>query len=179
MIFVTVGTHEQPFDRLVQEIDRLKAEKLIPGEVFIQTGYSSYKPVSCEYNDFIRFDEMMGRMEEADIVVTHGGTGSIMLVLYHGKIPVVVPRQKKYREHIDDHQVLFCKAMAARGKIIAVYETGDLGPALTDYHRWIQSLQRPVNQEDLHPGPGLRVNPGAAFWARELNEICQRLGRKK
>ena len=88
MIFVTVGTHEQPFDRLVREIDRLKGEGVIRRDVLIQTGYCAYKPRFCRYKDFIRFDEMNKHMAEAEIVVTHGGTGSIMLILYHGKIPL-------------------------------------------------------------------------------------------
>ena len=44
MIFVTVGTHEQPFDRLVKAIDELKRDQLITDDIFIQTGYSTYSP---------------------------------------------------------------------------------------------------------------------------------------
>ena len=192
MIFVTVGTHEQPFDRLVKEIDHLKGENLITGEVFVQTGYSLYKPEFCQYKDFIRFDEMIERMAEAELVITHGGTGSIMLVLYHQKIPMVMPRQKKYNEHIDDHQVLFCRTMEAKGKIMAVYETPDLGPAIEKYRRTIQFAEGQVSGSAEKPGrkpgdksglsePGIPVNiqDRAAVFARRLNEICLELVRKK
>jgi UDP-N-acetylglucosamine transferase subunit ALG13 len=174
MIFVTVGTHEQPFDRLVQEIDRLKGETVIRDDIFVQTGYSVYKPQFCEHKDFIRFDEMMTRMTESEIVITHGGTGSIMLVLYHQKIPVVIPRQKKYHEHIDDHQVLFCKAMAEKKKIIAVYETHDLGPAIKNYHQLAQQFQKQGKEGDFQT-----ASEKARVYAQKLNDICLQLVKKK
>jgi UDP-N-acetylglucosamine transferase subunit ALG13 len=175
MIFVTVGTHEQPFDRLVQGIDRLKEKKIIRDDIFIQTGYSAYKPGACEYKDFIRFDEMMRRMAEAEIVITHGGTGSIMLVLYHQKIPMVMPRQKKYHEHIDDHQVLFCKTMESKKKIIAVYETDELKPALKNYHQRAQQLQEQGKEE----GNFQTASEKARLYAQKLNDICLQLVSKK
>lgn len=141
MIFVTTGTHEDPFDRLVRAVDQLKRHRLIQQEVFIQTGYSTYQPDSCLYRDFIPFGEMMRYMTQAEMVITHGGTGSIMLVLYHHKIPIVVPRQRKYHEHIDDHQVLFCQTMVSKGKILAAYETDQLEHLITHYPSLALPLQ--------------------------------------
>ena len=48
MIFVTVGTHEQQFNRLIEYVDRLNLDE----DVFIQTGYSTYIPKNCRWNDF-------------------------------------------------------------------------------------------------------------------------------
>jgi len=177
MIFVTVGTHEQPFDRLVKAIDRLKEEKIIEQEVFVQNGYSPYKPGFCQYRDFIPFEEMMSRMEEAEIVITHGGTGSIMLVLYHGKVPLVMPRQSKYDEHIDDHQVLFCKTMEAKGKIIAVYEADDLESVIKNYPQLVQQLQNQGNGQAAASTEHL--NEKARVFADKLHEICLQLVTKK
>jgi len=173
MIFVTVGTHEQPFDRLVQEIDRLKGEAVIQDDIFVQTGYSVYKPQFCEHKDFIRFDEMITRMTESEMVITHGGTGSIMLVLYHQKIPLVVPRQKKYHEHIDNHQVLFCRTMVEKKKIIAVYETADLGPVIKNYRQMAQQLQEHGKQGDFQT-----AGEKARIFAQKLNDICLQLVKK-
>ena len=53
MIFVTVGTHEQPFNRLIKEVDRLKKEGIITDEVFIQTGFSTYEPQYCDWKNII------------------------------------------------------------------------------------------------------------------------------
>ena len=49
MIFVTVGTHEQPFNRLVEYIDQLKENGTISEEVIIQTGFSTYEPKHCRW----------------------------------------------------------------------------------------------------------------------------------
>ncbi len=170
MIFVTTGTHEDAFDRLVQAMDGLKREGLIAQDVFIQTGYSAYKPEFCAYRDFLPFAEMMARMTEAEMVITHGGTGSIMLVLYHHKIPIVVPRQRKYHEHIDDHQVLFCQTMVKKGKILAAYETEQLEHIITHYHDLAFPLQT------VAQGNGMAQN--AAAFAGKLHEICKELLNK-
>jgi UDP-N-acetylglucosamine transferase subunit ALG13 len=167
VIFVTVGTHEQPFNRLVEGIDRLKEQGTIKQDVFIQSGYSSYKPRFCQFREFIRFDEMIKRIVEADIVVTHGGTGSIMIVLYHQKIPIVMPRQKKYNEHIDNHQLLFCKTLEAKGKIIAAYEIDDLEGIESQDVKGFES-----------PGaPGLSEKAG--IFSIRLDDLCAKLLNKK
>lgn len=38
MIFVTVGTHEQPFNRLIKKVDELKRDGVIQEDVIMQTG---------------------------------------------------------------------------------------------------------------------------------------------
>ena len=54
MIFVTVGTHEQQFNRLIRHIDNLKKSKDIKDEVFIQTGYSDYVPKFCKWKKILK-----------------------------------------------------------------------------------------------------------------------------
>lgn len=94
MIFVTVGTHEQPFNRLVQEIDNLKRDGVITEDVIIQTGYSTYEPKYCQWDRLIPYQQMVKNVEDARIVITHGGPASFIMALQIGKIPIVVPRQK-------------------------------------------------------------------------------------
>ncbi len=173
MIFVTVGTHEQPFDRLVKAMDDLKRENSISPEVFIQSGYSTYKPRFCDYTDFLGFSEMLERMATAEIIITHGGTGSIMLGLYHKKIPLVMPRQKRYSEHIDDHQVHFCRMMERKGKIIAAYEVGDLGAVINNYYRRLQELQQQTASSDGSEVQTVGdLSERAGIFALKLNDIC-------
>jgi UDP-N-acetylglucosamine transferase subunit ALG13 len=110
MIFVTLGTHGQPFDRLVKKVDQLAEKKSIADEVFIQIGPNyNYVPRFCHYKEFISFQEMESRLKEARIIIAHGGLGSIFQSLINNKVPIIVPRQKKYSEHVDDHQLLFSK----------------------------------------------------------------------
>lgn len=109
MIFVTVGTHEQQFNRLIKKIDQLKKDGHVKDDVFIQTGFSDYIPESCDWKKFLSYEEMIQKIKDAKIVITHGGPSSFILPLQYGKTPIVVPRMKKYDEHVNDHQVEFCE----------------------------------------------------------------------
>lgn len=127
MIFVTVGTHEQPFNRLVEEIDRLKKEAIITDDVFIQTGFSTYIPQYCDWKSIISYSEMEDYMTRADIIITHGGPASFMGAIAKGKKPIVVPRQEKFGEHVNDHQLDFAEQVSERfGSIIVVEDTNEL-----------------------------------------------------
>lgn len=107
MIFVTVGTHEQQFNRLIKEIDRLKECGVIKEEVVIQTGFSTYVCKNCKCEKIISYTQMIKYIEEARIVITHGGPATFIMPLQIGKIPVVVPRVKKYEEHVNDRSIIF------------------------------------------------------------------------
>lgn len=124
MIFVTVGTHEQPFNRLIKEIDYLKKEGVIADEVFIQTGFSTYDPKYCEWKKIISYDEMDDYMNRSDIVITHGGPATFMDVIARGKKPIVVPRQEKFGEHVNDHQVEF--AIAVQNRLATIFTVTDI-----------------------------------------------------
>ena len=138
MIFVTVGTHEQPFNRLVKAVDDLKADGTIEVNetVFIQIGFSTYEPQHCEWAKLLSYEEIQRYMREARIVVTHGGPSSFLVPLQMGKIPIVMPRRVEYGEHINNHQVDFVKAVANRfGNIIVVDEKSELATAITNYRK--------------------------------------------
>lgn len=122
MIFVTVGTHEQPFNRLIEEVDRLKKEGVITDEVFIQTGFSTYKPQSCNWKSIISYSEMEDHMANADIIITHGGPATFMEAIAKGKKPIVVPRLEKFGEHVNDHQLDFAYQVKNRHNNIEVIE---------------------------------------------------------
>lgn len=134
MIFVTVGTHEQPFNRLIEEVDRLKGEGVITEDVIIQRGYSTYKPKFCKYYDLISWDEMQKYNREARVIITHGGPASFIDVLSLGKTPIIVPRQSKFNEHVNDHQLEFAKKLVEKGeKIIVVENIHELGDVIKNY----------------------------------------------
>ena len=110
MIFVTVGTHEQQFDRLVEYMDKWAAQN--SEEVVIQTGYSTYKPKYCKWQKLFPYQEMSKRVDEARIVITHGGPSSFIAPLQIGKTPIVVPRKFECDEHVNNHQALCVKLLA-------------------------------------------------------------------
>ena len=134
MIFVTVGTHEQQFNRLVECVDQMKEKGLLEEEVIIQTGFSTYEPKHCTWQKLLPFQQMVKNVELARIVITHGGPSSFIMPLQIGKIPIVVPRQKQYEEHVNDHQVDFCRAVSQRqGNIILAEEMDALEQAILNY----------------------------------------------
>ena len=122
MIFVTVGTHEQPFNRLIQKIDELKKDGTIQEDVIIQTGFSTYEPKHCKWSKLLPYSEMEKNVADARIVITHGGPSSFIMPLQIGKTPIVVPRQKKFDEHVNNHQVEFANEVEKRQRNIIVVE---------------------------------------------------------
>ena len=140
MIFVTVGTHEQPFNRLVQYMDEWA--KNHEENVIIQTGYSTYEPTNCKWQNFFSYQEMLELVEEARIVVTHGGPSSFIMPLQIGKIPVVVPRKLEFNEHVNDHQVEFCNQVAERQKnIIVIQNIDELKDTIENYDTITKSMK--------------------------------------
>ena len=143
MIFVTVGTHEQQFDRLIKHIDELKMTGKISEDVVMQTGYCVYEPVACKWNRILPFDEMKENVSKARIIITHGGPSSFIMALQDGKIPIVVPRQKRYGEHVNDHQVEFVAQVATRMKnIIALKEVDNMLETIRGYDEIVENMTR-------------------------------------
>ncbi len=141
MIFVTVGTHEQPFNRLIKAIDELKRDGVINENVIIQTGFSTYEPKYCEWHKLIPYKQMIKNIEDARIVITHGGPASFIMPLQMGKTPIVVPRQYKFGEHVNDHQVEFARNVAKRmGTIIPVEDVDELGKIITNYDEIVAGM---------------------------------------
>lgn len=140
MIFVTVGTHEQPFNRLVEYMDKWAAEH--DEEVVMQTGYSTYEPQNAQWEKLYPYQKMLQWVDEARIVITHGGPSSFIMPLQVGKTPIVVPRKYKFNEHVNDHQVAFCKEVESRmGTIIVVEDVDALGTLLDDYDNAVGAMQ--------------------------------------
>lgn len=150
MIFVTVGTHEQPFDRLIQYIDNMKRDGLIQEDVIIQIGYSTYEPQYCVWHRMIPYNQMEKNIEKARIVITHGGPASFIMPLLKGKIPIVVPRQKKFNEHVNDHQLEFAKAVAERqGNLIVIENIDEIKCIVQKYDSIVKSMSKGIMSNNL------------------------------
>lgn len=142
MIFVTVGTHEQPFNRLIQKVDELKRDGVITEDVIMQIGYSTYEPKYCKWSKLLPYKEMEENNKNARIVITHGGPASFIAPLQIGKIPIVVPRQLQFNEHVNDHQVEFSKNVSERmGNIIVVEDVDKLGETITNYDQIVSTMK--------------------------------------
>lgn len=156
MIFVTVGTHEQSFDRLVEYIDNLKKDNKIEDEVIIQTGFCTYKPVYCKWSKLIPYGEMEKHVANARIVITHGGPASFIMPLKIGKIPIVVPRQVKFNEHVNNHQLDFVKSVNQKmGIIIPIENIDDLYMTIENYDTIVASMNSSINSNNIKFNHGI------------------------
>lgn len=141
MIFVTVGTHEQQFNRLVKKIDDLKKEGIIDEEVIVQIGYSTYEPRYCTWKKLFPYSEIERSMNNARIIITHGGPSSFIMPLQIGKVPVVVPRKYEFGEHINNHQVEFTNAILKRNiGIIVVKDIEELSGVIMGYDDLVSKM---------------------------------------
>lgn len=141
MIFVTVGLEKFPFDRLFYFIDDSIREGAINDEVISQIGSSRYRPKSFNYYKFLPFQEMVNFIQKAEIVISHGGVGSVLLCLNSGKIPIVFPRFKKYGEHLDNHQLEFSEKMKNQQKVITAYNKQQLTDKIKHHSELVRKLQ--------------------------------------
>jgi len=125
MIFLTVGT-QFPFDRFIRAVDNIFEKGLIDEEIFAQIGETSYKPRNFESVASLEkkvFDECF---KKASSVMSHAGVGTITVALKNHKPLLVMPRMKRYKEHVNDHQVATAKKFEELGHILAVYDVKDL-----------------------------------------------------
>lgn len=122
MVFVTVGSQKFQFDRLIRAVDSLAISGEVEGGVFVQTGACTYVPEHCESVPFLSRGEFTRRMGEADVVVTHAGTGAIVGAVKLGKKVIAVPRLAKFGEHVDNHQVEIVQQFARMRLIEPCYD---------------------------------------------------------
>lgn len=121
MVFICIGTQKQDFSRifdLVINCKSLKNEKIIA-----QSGYTNYNNPRITSFDFVSQDKMDEYIKESDLVIAHGGVGTIFSALKQGKKVIAVPRLKKYGEHINDHQLEICEELE-KEKYIVYYKDG-------------------------------------------------------
>lgn len=130
MIFVCVGSREYPFDRLLKEIDLLIENRVVTDEIFAQIGQSNYIPKNYKFERFIDSEKFSSLQNEADVIISHGGTGALIGALKKGKNVIAVPRLAKYGEHIDDHQTQVSSVLANKGYLIQVTDINKLGDSI-------------------------------------------------
>lgn len=105
MILVTLGTQDKSFKRLLEAVDREIEKKNIKDKVIVQAGFTKYESKNMEIFDLIPRDKFEELITECDLLITHGGVGSILAGLTHGKKVIAAPRLAKYNEHVNDHQL--------------------------------------------------------------------------
>lgn len=125
MIFLTVGT-QFPFDRLIQAVDRLFDESVMHEDVFGQIGDSHYKPRHFEAVASLEKKAFDDHFRGASAIISHAGMGVITMALDNGKPLLVMPRQRKYREVVNDHQAVLADKFEALGHLLVARDETQL-----------------------------------------------------
>lgn len=128
MIFVILGSQRFQFNRLLEKIDELVENGIIQDEVFAQTGGSNYEPKHYSYKAYINHYEFEEMLNKSNTVITHGGTGAIISAIKRKIKVIVVPRLKRYGEHVDDHQLQLLEQFERLHLVCACYDLERLGP---------------------------------------------------
>jgi len=138
-VFASVGTHPQSFDRLIKELQKIASNS--PNlHLFAQTGNSALEPKGFPFKKFLNEEEYMQAIKKADVIVSHGGAGTIINSLRNNKPLVIVPRLQRFSEHTNDHQLDLALALASKGKAIAVKDVKDLRKAIQEAANYKPSL---------------------------------------
>ena len=134
MILVLLGTQNNSFHRLLEEIEKNVENGNITEEVVIQAGYTKFEPKTTKQQikifNTIPKKELDNLIEKSNLVISHGGVGSMVTANQKGKKVIAVPRLKKFSEHVNDHQVVTIEIFARRGYVMPIKDVAELEQAL-------------------------------------------------
>lgn len=140
MILVTVGMHTDGFPRLVQEMDRIAAQ--VDEEVVMQIGATRNEPRAARWFTFTTQEQMEALCEQARVIVSHAGAGSILTALRYRRRLIVVPRRRHYGEVIDDHQLELAEALSSVGALLVANDICELGAKLEEAAHFTPRVSR-------------------------------------
>lgn len=125
MIVVTVGTEQYPFDSLLEWINILIEYKFISDseEVIIQYGSSNKEKIKnfsqVKSYKLLPEEAFKEYLTQARIVIGHCGEGTAILLNSLRKPYILVPRTRRFGEHVDDHQLEMADLLETLGVPIA------------------------------------------------------------
>ena len=126
MILVLLGTQNNSFYRLLEEVQKCIDEDIIKDKVIVQAGSTKFESKDMEVFNLIEQDKFNILMEQADTIITHGGVGSIVTAVKLGKKVIAVPRLKQYGEHVNDHQIQIVETFSNQGFIKGIKDVSEL-----------------------------------------------------
>ncbi len=147
MVFVTLGTQDKTFERLIEAVENQVKKQNIKEEVIVQAGSTKYVSDFVKIIPYMNENEFHDYMKKANIIITHGGVGTIIEGLELKKKMIVVPRLAKYGEHVNDHQVQIVENFEKSGYILAVYDLEKLDLVLAKLKEFIPKEYKKNNDK--------------------------------
>ena len=130
MVLVLLGTQNNSFHRLLEEIQRNIDNGNIKEEVVVQKGYTKFESKNMTLYKQLPLDKIKELTLKANFIISHGGVGSIINSIQNNKKVIAVPRLKKYNEHVNNHQLDIIKSFNNMEYIIGLNGVEELGEAL-------------------------------------------------
>lgn len=130
MILILLGTQDNSFHRLLEEVQALIDKKVITEKIIVQAGRTKYESKDMEIHSLMPEEELKEIMKKADLVITHGGVGSIVMALKMEKKVIAVPRLSEFGEHINNHQIQIIETFNSQEFLIGITDLKELGNAL-------------------------------------------------
>ena len=149
MILVMLGTQNNDFHRLLDEIEKNIENGNINEEVVVQAGFTKYKSDKMKIFSLTSKLNLENLIKQADLIITHAGVGSIEMALEQNKKVIAVPRLKKFREHVNDHQKDIEKQLDEKGCLIGIDDVSKLGIALKKVKKFIPKKYEKSNSDEI------------------------------
>lgn len=150
MTLVILGTQDKTFDRLLKAIEKQIKLGNLEGDVIVQAGSTKYESKYMKIFDYIPMEQFDEYIKEADLVITHGGVGTILSSIRKNKKVIAVPRLSKYKEHENDHQLEIVSEFTKRGYIIPCYDLKKLDEAIKKIKEFEPKKYRSNNRKMLN-----------------------------
>lgn len=151
MILVMLGTQNNDFHRLLDEVEKNIENGNINEEVIVQAGYTKFISDKMKIFSMTSKENLKDLIKKADLIITHAGVGSIEMSLEQNKKVIAVPRLKKFKEHVNDHQKDIEGEFNKRGWLIGINDVSELSVALKKVKRFIpKKYEKPKSDEIIY-----------------------------
>jgi len=134
MILVTLGTQDKSFARLLSALETFKAEGSITDEIQVQAGFTNFESKTMTIFQYLSQPELDALRQQADLIITHAGVGSILDALKYHKVVIGVARLKQFEEHANDHQLEILETFSREGYILKADDLNDLPQLIQQAH---------------------------------------------
>lgn len=150
MTLVILGTQDKTFERLLKAIEKQIKLGNLKKEVIVQAGSTKYTSKYMKIFDYIPMEQFSKFIDEADLIITHGGVGTILTSIRKNKKVIAVPRLSKYKEHENDHQLEIVSEFTKRGYIIPCYDLKKMDEAIEEAKTFKPKKYRSNNRKMLN-----------------------------
>jgi UDP-N-acetylglucosamine transferase subunit ALG13 len=130
MVLVLLGTQNNSFHRLLEEVEKNIENGNIKGEVIVQAGYTKFESDKMKIFDLISSKEIENLIQKSQYVIAHGGVGTIINCLKREKKVIAVARRAEYHEHVNNHQTEIVGTFNEKGYIIGIDDANKLENAI-------------------------------------------------